>query len=496
MSRTLTGLDYEGLGCVKITKGTFDPKTTNDSLRNRFYFNSKWPNQITTPAIEVPPYVSTPSDQWLYRPVGTNKDTAEMLRSSSSTGATYHFRGKLRWPFIRYDMPVMDVLERANGRYQQVKMTDRPFGDEYGSAGVRGGFVGTGGLGTWHRRRELFINPDYATLDYSPQEIFARETEDRSLVVWNLPGNNTPLDGPTTTPSPTGKMAVQINNTAARVAKPGFDVRTATPSQIAFDSSGRPLSVVAADDVSIPSGLSSYDTGIEIPENCFIDMSCYDDNAAIFYPMKLTGNNDGYGIDYWADGTRIWFDNTQRACRARFIAYAADPMGPSSGTNKVWRQFTEGGEVVTQFLRPGAAAIPRFSDIIVDSRRPVIQILADGYFDVPDHTGSWGTPTETVVNYDAAGFFPFVKYMTVHGSGLEEEVRVPRVNRRYQNSLSTGGLSGDGSYCQYSGSTARFYTAKGRPRYTLYNESTGITHRYDDKPIVGIRYFVLGIPTP
>jgi hypothetical protein len=158
-----------------------------------------------TPAIEVPPYATTPSDQWLYRPVGANKDTAEMLRASGPTGATYHFRGKLRWPFIRYDMPVMDVLERANGRYQQVKMTDRPFGDEYGSAGVLGGFVGTGGLGTWHRRRELFINPDYATLDYSPQEIFARATEDRSLIVWNLSGNNTPLDGPTTTPSPTGK---------------------------------------------------------------------------------------------------------------------------------------------------------------------------------------------------------------------------------------------------------------------------------------------------
>lgn len=504
MTRTLIGLDYEGLGCVKITKGDFDPKTTNDSFKNRFYFNSKWGNQITTPEIEVMPLVPYGSGtaRNVFTPGGSTVNTFEALRSDYRAGSTdysdYQFRGKLRWPGIRYDLPMIDVseIDAASGRYQQLKMTRRDFGQESGS-GVRGGYVGMTARGVWHRRRVGSITGQSFNVDYSPQTISSTSETLRDLIVWNLPGNSAPLDGPTSTPSTAGKMAVQINSAACRVAKPGFDVRTATPQQLAFDSSGRPLSVVAADDIAVPVGASSYDVGFVIPDKCYIEMSCYDDTSAnIFYPMKLSGDDNGYGVEYWTDDNLIRFNNTQKACRARFIAFAVDPLGPSSGTNRVLRQFTDGGEVVAQFLRPGAAATPRFSDIILDSRRPVIQILADGYFDVPDHTGSWNTPTETTVSFDAAGFFPYVKYMTVHGSGLTEEVRCPRVNRRYQNSLSTAGLSGDGSYCRYSTTSATFYTAKGRPDYQYLAAGSGQTSKFDDNPIVGIRYFVLGIPTP
>lgn len=504
MTRTLIGLDYEGLGCVKITKDNFDPKTTNDSLRTRFYFNSKWPNQITTPEIEVMPLVEYNSGtaRTTYTPAGTNNSTFHVARADYRAGSIYYsdyaYRGKLRWPNIRYDLPMVDIAETsaANGRYQQVKMTRREFGQESGT-GVRGGYVGMTARGGWFRRREVSVGGTSINLDYTPTHITSNSDTLRDLIVWNLPGNSAALDGPTSTPSPTGKMAVQINSAACRVAKPGFDVRTATPQQLAFDSSGRPLSVLAADDIAVPVGASSYDVGVAIPDKCYIEMSCYDDTSAnIFYPMKLSGDDNGYGVEYWTDGNLIRFNNTQKACRARFIAFAVDPLGPSSGTNRVLRQFTDGGEVVAQLLRPGAAATPRFSDIILDSRRPVIQILDDGYFNVPDHTGSWNTPTATTVSFDAAGFFPYVKFMTVHGSGLTEEVRCPRVNRRYQNSLSTGGLSGDGSYCQYSTTSATFYTAKGRPSYQYLAAGSGQTSEYDDNPIVGIRWFVLGIPTP
>lgn len=492
MTRTLIGLDYEGIAAIKIAKGTFDPKTTDDSLRSRFYFNSKWPNQVNTPEIEVATYTGSAGTN--YHPAGSNVNTCAMMIRNS----LYSFRGKFRWPNIRYDLPMVDFVDKTmpNGRYQQLKMTDREFGDTSGAGTARGGYVGTGGRGGFFRRREIFsggVGGTYSTWDYSPSDIGGSATAEETLIVWNLPGDETPLDNPTA-PTPIGKMTVQIGEDWCRVAKPGFDVRTATPAQLAFDSSGRPVGVVAADDIAIPAGLSSYNTGMSIPENCYIEMSCYDDNA-IFYPMKLTGNNDGYGIEYWVDGALIRFNNTQRACRARFIAMAVDPAPPTSGSNNVLKQFTEGGEVVTQFLRPGAGANPRFADIIIDSRRPVVQLLADGYFTVPDHIGSWNTPTETVVNYSAPGFFPYVKYMTVHGTGLTKEVRVPRVNRRYQNSVSIGGLAGDASYCQYSTTSARFYTAKGRPRYMFYNSSTGTNYRYDDNPIVGIRWFVLGIPT-
>lgn len=513
MTEMLIGNDSTGVACVKITKGTYNPITTNDALRERFYFSSKWTNQLTTPEIEDCPYVanSSGSERVVRSPSGSSNSTFGVMRvdgPSSAKNSWYTIRGPVNFPSIRYNMPVFDLIPvwQANGRYRGVDMRERTFGAEYGPAGVLGGYNGTGDQGVWSRRLETFdnstsFNVDYAmrfvVWDYNSSNIVSGY--DNVVIVYNLPGNNTDLDGPTSSPSPAGKETILISSTQCKVAKPGYNVGVATPAQLAFDTTGRPLNVVAAADIAIPLGVSSYDTGVTLPARTAIDMSCYDSSASeIYYPMKLSDGNSNYGVEYWTDGSLIRFNNTKKACRARFIVYGYDPLGPTSGANDVWRQFYDGGELVTQLLRPGAAATPRFSDIIIDTRRPVIQILADGYFSVPTHTGSLATPTTTTVNYDAAGFFPYVKYMTVHGSGLTEEVRAPRVNRRFQNSLSDGGLAGDGSFCRYSQTQATFYTAKGRPKYTFYRSSGGgeIVNEMDDKPIVGIRWFVLGIPLP
>jgi hypothetical protein len=508
MTRTLIGLDSTGVACVKITKGTFDPVTTSDSLRERFYFNSKWTNQMETPEIEPLNYVpySGSSERVVRFPTGSTNATFSMMRRDGpgSTGySVYYVRGPVRYPLIRYDMPVFEILPilRSNGRYRSTFMVERQFGAAYGDAGVYGGYTGTPRRGEWKRRQEAFDNVTGFNLDYGlSYETSALSSSDQdsgydgTLIVYNLPGTNIPLDGPTSPPSPVGKKTVQITSTQCRVAKPGYDVTTATPAQMAFDATGRPLNVIAADDIAIPTGTSFYSVGITLPDNTAIDLSCYNGGSSIYYPMRLSSNNAGYGVEYWVDGNLIRFNNTRTACRARFIVYGSDPLGPSSGTNKVLRQFTDGSENVVQMLRPGAAATPRFSDIIVDSRRPVIQILASGYFSVPTANGF--AVDVTNVTYDATGFFPYMKYMTVHGTGLNQEVRFPRVNRRFQNSLSNGGLAGDGSYCLYNTTGATFYTAKGSPNYTFYRSSGGgeIVDVNDPTPMVGIRWFVLGIP--
>ncbi|WP_421581139.1 hypothetical protein [Shinella sp. M31] len=511
MTETLIGFDSTGVACVKITKGTYDPITTSDARRERFYFSSKWANQLTTPEIVDCPFVANSggNDRVVRTPAGSNNSTFGIMRvdGPSSTGSSaYTIRGPVQFPQIRYNMPVFDLIPiwSANGRYRGVDMTERSFGAEYGPAGVLGGYNGTGDQGTWARRFETFDASSAFNVDYGMRFFSTSYNSnangsgyDQVLIVYNLPGNNTDLDGDPSPPSSAGKETVLISSTQCKVAKPGYDVNVATPSQLAFDATGRPLNVVAAADIAIPVGSSSYDTGVTLPALTAIDMSCYD-SSDIYYPMKLSDGNSNYGVEYWTDGSLVRFNNTKKACRARFIVYGYDPRGPSSGVNDVLKQFTADGENVMQLLRPGAANPPRFSDIIIDTRRPVIQILADGYFDVPNHSGSLTTPTATTVEYDAAGFFPYVKYMTVHGSGLTEEVRAPRVNRRFQNSLSDGGLSGDGSYCKYNQTQATFYTAKGRPRYTFYRSSGGgsIVNQMDEKPMVGIRWFVLGIPLP
>lgn len=500
MTRALIGDDSTGVSCVKITKGNADPRTTPDSARNLFYYNSKWSKIIVQPDLEYFPYVSNsnPTDSVVtYFPAGSGPSNFSLMREdqrSSLRSSWYSIRGKVRYSSVSYDLPMFDLMPiLSNGWYGGRNINRVALGATGGTGGVRGGYYGTVDMGSYYRRYTTFNSSGEFSVDYGMRFVTASSADsgfNRQLIIYNLPGNNVAVDTGGSA-SPGDKLSVLINSTFCRAAKPGFDVTTATRAQLAFDSTGRPLNVIAADDIVIPSGSSSYDTGVSLPSQVAIDMTCY--TGAICYPMRPSATEVEYGVLYRASGSSILFSNSGGACRARFIVYGNDPTGPSSGTNRVLRTFVEGGENVLQLLRPGSANPPRNSDIILDTRRPVVQILADGYLSVPAHSGSLSVPTAQSISYDAAGFFPYVKYMTVHGSGLSQEVRAPRVNWRFNNSVSQGGLSGDSSYCQYNNTTATFYTARGTPIYTaIFGGSP--TNEMDSNPIVGIRYYVLGIP--
>lgn len=80
------------------------------------------------------------------------------------------------------------------------------------------------------------------------------------------------------------------------------------------------------------------------------------------------------------------------------MLYLEDNSAPTSGSYKVWRQFNDGTQDVVQFLRPGAANPPSWADIIIDTRWPAVQILAEGYFTVNS-----GNDVITDVPFDGAG---------------------------------------------------------------------------------------------
>lgn len=506
MTRTLIGLDSTGAACVKITKGTYSPVTTADSLRDRFHFSSKWKDIMSTPAIELATLVGGTSLTYDFQPSGASSGSATRVRVAEGSGGsrtTWYFYRTTRFPQIRYAMPMTDFKYRnADGRFDGESQIDYRFGSD-GPLGVRGGYVTFKyqERGIWCQNFDVgfswgspigTVTMTYGSYKGMISADFAGG--DMMVIVWNLPGNNVPLDGPTTTPSPDGKLAVQISSDQCRVAKPGFDVRTATPAQLAFDATGRPLSVVAAADIALPVGTTFYDTGVTLPENTVAEVQLYV-GSSIFYPGSPRDENN-FTATYWFDGTRIYFQNSTAACRARFIVFAADALGPTTGSNRVLRHFTEGGEDVVQFLRPGASIPPRFSDIIIDSRRPVIQILDDGYLSVPATDGY-----SQSVSFDATGFFPLVKFTTVHGAqgGTSQTwsaaVKAPIVKRLLPVIVSGQNQNaGDSAHCIYTSTTATFYTNRGKPVRRYWNSSGVMQFEYDTNPIIGIRYFVLGIP--
>ena len=504
MTEVLIGNDSTGVACVKITKGTYDPITTSDALRERFYFNSKWKDQVDTPDIEQCTQVGGSSEGGDRQPSGASSSSFTRARYWYGTAAgrmTFYWFAKARFPGLRYNVPIIDLKHRAaNGRFQQGKQVrkERGFANDFGVYGGRIEFDRP--RGEWFTGYNYDI--DGASYDVNqascsgPIDIGGSSADTVFAVVWNLPGNNVDLDGPSSPPSPSGKETVLITSTQCRVAKPGYDVNSATPEQLAFDSTGRPLNVIAAADIAVPAGASSYDTGIDLPDAVVAEV-CFYTGSTLYYP-SIPRDSDGLGAEYWFDGTRIRFNNDGVACRARFIIFGVDPLGPSSGANDVLRPFTDGGENHVQFLRPGASATPRFSDIVIDSRRPVIQILADGYVGVPVADGHSQT-----ISFDAAGFFPLVKFVTVHGSGGDglstwsTRSRAPVVKRLLPQIVSGQNQNaGDSAHCTYTATGATFFTNRGKPVDRYYTSLGELVTVADSNPIVGIRWFVLGIPLP
>jgi hypothetical protein len=317
-----------------------------------------------------------------------------------------------------------------------------------------------------------------------------------------------PINSPPLAPV-AGQVQVEITRTACRAAKPGYDVRVATPSQLSFDSSSLPAKVVAAGDIALPSGTTVYPltslVGVTIGQ-LRADVIVYQ-GSTIYYPTNPLSTETEYGADYQFAGPNLVFSNPFGAARARFIVYALDDSSPSAGDNDVWREFNDGSRDVLQFLRPGAANPPRLSDIMVDSRWPQVRILSEGYIDVGWINGAqqWAVPLAT------GGLFPFVKYVTVHGGGsgirlgnfsgtITNRTKAPYTVYGYYDTADAGKsyyTAGDSTYCQLTPSEARFFTFRGLPTRRYLSGGSNISNlvtENDPTPIIGIRYYILGIP--
>ncbi|MFC3163049.1 hypothetical protein [Ciceribacter thiooxidans] len=503
MTMTGIGYDYVGVQSVKITKGTYPPLTTDDSLVARFLYNSKWSKDVKLSDLKVRSLNTTAGPT--YTPSSSNWTMFHAYYNGNQNEVfTNPYFSNMLYTFPLYDIKVVDS---STGRYigGVVEKTLSGYDNRGGAWRLRSarqsGWLAADATYTFSGYFAATLNPQQPSIRLQDWNQPANSLTDLNhLIIWRLPGDNTAIIDGTPLAAVAGQQQVRITSTECKVSKPGFDVRTATATQLAFDASNIPAKIIAAADIAVPAGSSSYNCGITLPANTVVDLHFYEEGGAIAYPAPPLSTD--FGASYWIDGSLIRFSNPNAACRARFLVYAADSTGPTSGTNNVLRQFTSGGENVVQFLRPGASATPSFADIAIDSRWPAVQILAEGYIAV-------GTGENTyVVNYSGAGMFTFVKYVTVHGAGnysvsgdlqiaFSKRVRVPTAGKCavYDVGWTNMKNTGDSTYVTYGQVQATFHTFKGNPIRQYYNQSDypTIHYEYDPSPIVGIRYYVLGI---
>ncbi|RVM17641.1 hypothetical protein [Sinorhizobium meliloti] len=501
MTRTMIGRDSTGAGCVKIMKNDADdPRTTSDSQRSKFLYNSTYALNASIAHIEVINSGFSGST-YQYFPAGSNSSNYQKALGQGGGEAWWFFRNSA-FPKMKYNMPLFDMkATRTNtGRFNQQRIQRRYSGKYYNDQGGYF-FMGNWAQEPWVKDFSGVVS-QYGSFPYGTfahittstlDDAYNRfQSRDKRLIVWNLPGNEDPsLEAPALAPN--GAKNIIIRSDKLVIAKPGYNAETATEWQVAFDSRRVPVKVIAAADIAIPAGESFYETGMTLPNTIALDVHFYT-GSTIYYPW--TPNlGDGVGADYWFSGSRIYF-NASGAMRARFMLYLDAGDSPTSGSNRVLREFTEGGQDVVQFLRPGSANPPSWADIVIDTRWPCVQIIAEGYFNV-----AVGSPLETVINFDAAGMFPMVKYMTKHGGGSEqnfgswqEAIKLPSVRQRVYSSNSNFEC-GDSSHCRLTQTSATFVTNRGQPG-DYYNDADDPgTWRTDGADnVLGIRYYILGIP--
>jgi hypothetical protein len=505
--RTLIGNDYTGAAAIKIMANSiYNPYSTPDTDYAKFAFNSK--------------------DAGLFRYAGTdlgqNLGVTTVYTPAGSAGAytkanygfidSYNFVAwtKDYFPALDYDLPLHDMKRVIGGWIQGAIVSGKTYGyqDRVGEYALwqaqEGGWMrdytstGSGGV-TYPKQNVVGTKAANST--------WPLDVGDRRLVVWNLPGDETALLSPPLAPV-AGQMTVQINKDYCRVSKPGYDVRTATRTQLAFDSINRPLKVIYAADLAIPSGTTNLDMtpylgGIAVNGELLVDISAYN-GSTLFFPTSPLTTAAQFGVQYQVSGVTVVLNNPYGACRARVVVFASDNSAQTAGSNKILRQFNDGAQDVVQFLRPGSPNPPTLADVIVDSRWPTLRVLKEGTIGL-----SGGNGVEYAVPFDSNGLFPIVKYMTIHGSGanpqfagsFSKRVRSPFTKLIYGSGTGAPGLttSGDTTYCRLTSTEARFYSFIGNPlAYTC--SSSGVTPGYtfgatgDANPPYAIRYYILGIP--
>lgn len=507
MARTFIGHDSTGTACLKVTLDSADdPYSTPDADRHKFAYNSK-DHKVAEIAGIKPEILTNTGGAWVnagdglwHRGQYFNPDQFTYWTSYSAAA----------FPDLDYACPLVDYKYRDSaGKGVDLQFVSTPSGSfgGYVMIGARPKYLlygtqnpGGTSIGGNDQSYTPTTGYSYTTGGYPSDTIvgFYREQifnqvdihpfGSGSAIVWNLPGDNTPLlQAPPETPVP-GHKSIEITPTSMKIAKPGYDVATATKQQLAYSAEKRPVKVIASGDILLAAtATTTYDIGFTVDATVYLDVLYYADGGEIYYPADPSINY--YGAKYYVSGSTIYFENAGVACRARFIVIAVDALGPSSGSNKVFRQFEEGGEQVVQLLAPGSADPPKLSDIIMDSRWPTMPILAEGYIPV-----TLFAPHSFTINFDNPGFQPFVKMSIVRNYAGGQIATQPTVRRLIRNGFSNN-MGGDSVHARLASSGTQIVINTFPLNPSNFFVSGGFEYTWVLPQVVGVRYYVFGIPT-
>lgn len=367
--------------------------------------------------------------------------------------------------------------------------------------------VKTGGSWSVAGYRYLFPASPLTDVDATPVAVWQHSNKD--IPVANIPprrvtfyGLDLPVDEspyPAVAPGApvVGQKILSISPAGARMSKTGYNVDTATPDQLIFDSNKLPMKVIRTGLVAIAQGaVVGVSLGAAYDSSIFVDYMVQAQGAThLWLPAWPDDPAQFYNVQYRINGSTLELYNTSStAVWVRYVVMAADDLAPSTGTAKV---FDAVGDSHFVLRRPGSAGT-RLKDTIIDSRLAYLPIVQQAWVPFSSFSGS-GVPDFThqfTANWSNPGNFkPYV---------LAKVARQNKANPAqivYQDFFAKWiepykYFSDSTFMCRLTDTSATFYASNGSRLEDAWRVGSGTYQtRGSAYQTIGIRYYVFAIPT-
>lgn len=215
----------------------------------------------------------------------------------------------------------------------------------------------------------------FQKLIYSSNKSAADYTEDR-IIYTELPIEDDDYP-PVIGSFVANKKIVRIDPSVVKVAKPGFDVDTATRDQLIVSSDKVPMKVVKAGSFTLAAGASnSIAIAYPITARCFVETQVNVTGQTLLIPPYPDNNVDEIKLEHRIVGQTIEFRNQASvSLDCRYFVLADDWTDQSTGSASVF-DVTEDSHVTIR--KPGTAGTSG-RDVLLDTRAAWLPIVAQGW---------------------------------------------------------------------------------------------------------------------
>ena len=210
-------------------------------------------------------------------------------------------------------------------------------------------------------------------------------TDAGEAYVWKILQTRLPAGNETFPPAAVtpvaGQTAIRIDADTFKIARPGFDADTATGDELIIDSDHAPIAVAASGVVTIAANTTASITiAAPIGPNALVDYHVGLPGDPLYIPPIFGDFTSGTNLDisYRITGQVLEIKSAMSfAVEVTYVVFDGPVPGQSSGdaTGSIIRK----GAGYMQVVRPGAGATPVAQDILLDSRRASLPMVANGW---------------------------------------------------------------------------------------------------------------------